>query len=128
MICLKCQKTYCKRCIEKLDNNEKNCPNNCKDPEFKDSLDKNDILSKLKFICVGCENEIPYGEAEKHHNSCCPDKTLNGKISKKKSELKMKKISAKEVDKLRKKGNKITYISGMLNFINIYLYSNNVRN
>ena len=40
----------------------------------------------------------------------------------------MKKISAKEVDKLRKKGKKMTYISGMLNFINIDLYSNNVRN
>ena len=112
MMCLTCQKEYCKRCIDKLDTNEKICPNNCKDPEFKTSLVKIDILSKLKFICVGCEKEIYYNEAKSHHNSCCPDKSSKGKISKKKSQMKMKRLTAKEVEKFRKKGKDIVYISG----------------
>ena len=112
MMCFKCQKVYCKRCIDKLDEHEKKCPNNCELPEFKISLDKNEILSKLKFICLGCEIEIPYNEAEMHHNSCCPNQTSHGKISKKKSIMKMKRLRPTEVEQLRKQGKDIVYISG----------------
>ena len=62
-------------------------------------VEKNLILSKLKFQCPNCKSEIEYNNVEKHHNSC--------KIQGKK---KMKKIDKKEVEKLNKNKDIITKI------------------
>jgi carboxypeptidase C (cathepsin A) len=124
-ICLKCQKAYCKQCLDKWKENNKTCPNNCNEPEYTKCLGKKDILSKFKFICVGCENEIEYNNAENHHNTCCPGKTSAGFV---KNQVKIKKLTSEEVDKLRKEGNQITYItSKKLPNLIIYIYSNNIR-
>jgi hypothetical protein len=74
-MCMKCQNVYCKKCIDNLSEKNEKCPNNCDSPTFQNCLVKKEILSKLYFCCVGCGKEIPYDEAEKHHISCCPDKT-----------------------------------------------------
>ena len=42
-------------------------------PNYQRSLGKKDILSKLKFKCLNCENEIEYEKIQSHYNSC-PDK------------------------------------------------------
>ena len=79
-------------------------------------------MSKLKFICVGCGNEIQYDEAEKHHQSCCPDKTSsNTKIPKR---PKIRKIESNEIDKYKKEGEEIEYITGKkkYNYIFFILY------
>ena len=85
-ICLKCQKAFCQKCIG-----------------------KNDILSKLKFFCVGCQAEITYDKAESHHNSCCPEKTSSGFV---KNKSKIKRLSSEEVNKYKQQGSELTYITG----------------
>ena len=122
LICLSCQNNYCKRCIDEWKEKNEKCPKGCESPNYQKSIGKNDILSKLNFKCVGCGKEIPYDQAESHHNSCCPDKTsLNmdkpvkeakqiSKVTPKES--KMKKISPEESAKLVKKGQEMVYITG----------------
>ena len=112
IICLKCQKVFCKKCIDKWKENNNNCPNNCNEPNYQKCLGKNDILSKFKFFCVGCNDEIDYDKAEAHHNDCCPGKTS---AEFKKNEVKLKKLSSNEVEMLKNQGNQITYITGKIN-------------
>jgi len=112
LMCMSCQKTYCKKCIDNNGNNAK-CPNNCDNPNYQKSIGTNDILSKLKFTCVGCEKEIGYDEAQKHHDSCCPGKTSEKMNSNKTPNGgKLRRLKSEEVNKLKKEGNDITYITG----------------
>ena len=86
-MCMKCQNVYCKNCIDKWEKQDNKCPNRCQNPNYMKSLEKNCILSKLKFKCENCEDEIEFDNVEKHHNSC--------KIKNKK---KIKKIDKKDVN------------------------------
>lgn len=106
-ICLKCQSVYCKKCIDKWSEKNENCPKNCENPEYQKCLGKNDILSKFKFTCVGCLEEIEYDKAESHHSTCCPGKTSADFVKKK---PKLKKITSEEAETLTKQGNKMNYI------------------
>ena len=130
LMCMSCQKTYCKKCIDNSSDNNIKCPNNCENPNYQKSIGKNEILSKLKFICVGCKKEIGYDEAQKHHDSCCPDKTSKNMDSNKTPDKpKIRKLQSEEVDKLKKKGKEITYMTGkkIINLLIFILYSNNFR-
>ena len=111
--CLKCQGVFCKKCLDIWSqNNNEICPNNCEEPEYIKTLAKNEILSKLKFICVGCENEILYEEAENHHNLCCPDKTSeNPSLQKIKNKNLIKKLTPEEFDIFKKQNFEIFYIT-----------------
>jgi hypothetical protein len=120
VMCMNCQNNYCKDCIEKWKEKNNKCPKGCESPNYQKSIGKNDILSKLKFRCVGCGNEIPYDEAEKHHGSCCPDKTISDmkqpiKTEEAKPEIprktKLKKLTPEESEKLVKKGKEMVYIT-----------------
>ena len=129
LMCMKCQIAYCKKCIDKWNENNKNCPNNCDSANYQYCVGKNDILLKLKFNCVGCGKEILYNEAESHHESCCPGKTSTNlkeiKEKKEKSETKeiketkkatkkppnIKKINPEEIEKLKKQGKEVNYIT-----------------
>ena len=116
LICMVCQNNYCKHCIDKWKEKNEKCPKGCESPNYQNSIGKNDILSKLNFKCVGCGKEIPYDQAENHHNSCCSDKTsLNmDKSVKEVNQVtpKLKKISPEESAKLVKKGQEMVYITG----------------
>ena len=90
MMC-KCQNIYCKACIDNWSIKNKKCPNNCSEPNYQKCLIKNDILSKLKFRCLGCQKEIYYNDAESHHNSCCPDKKIS----------KLKNVSFEEISNMK---------------------------
>ena len=103
LMCMNCQKVYCKRCIDNSINKSKKCT--CTNPNYQKCISKNDLLSQLKFICVGCEKEIKYDDAEKHHESCCP-----GKTSKKTNstetliETRIKRLKSEEMKNLKKQG------------------------
>ncbi len=124
-MCMKCQKVYCKKCIDNLPQKELKCPNNCSQPNYQKSLGKNEILTKLHFKCEECGNLIKYDEAQKHHNSCSPDKissNLNKNTNNNKA-CKFQKISKNEMTILQKKGNDITYITGKKNYYyNLYTF------
>ena len=94
---MKCQNVYCKKCIDNLSEKNEKCPNNCDSPTFQNCLGKKEILSKLYFSCVGCGKEIPYDEAEKHHTSCCPNKTSSNLKKKSTSKIiRYKKIKTRK--------------------------------
>ena len=130
VMCLKCQNTYCQKCIDKWKQENEKCPDNCDEPNYQECKGKIDILSNLKFICVGCGIEITYKEAKDHHESCCPDKTSDNidifKKLRKAPEVKMVKLSSQEVDALKKQGSEMSYITGKKNkknliFLNIVI-------
>jgi hypothetical protein len=113
LMCMVCQKAYCKKCIDNSINKDKKC--SCENPNYQKYLSKIEMLSSLKFICVGCGKDITYNEAQKHHDSCCPGKTSKDmKINKTPKESRIKKLDSEEMSKLKKKGKKIEYITGNL--------------
>ena len=110
MICLKCQKTFCQKCIDDWSKTNEKCPNQCSEPNYQKSIGKNDILSKLKFKCKKCGGEYYYHEIRKHNETCnssISSNSNNDDINNKR----LKNISISEVDKLKKNGAEITYIT-----------------
>ena len=110
-MCMNCQNVYCKNCIEQWEKKNNKCPNRCQNTNYQKSLEKNLILSKLKFKCVNCKNEIEYNNVEKHHNSC--------KIQ---SKNKIKKIPSNTIQKLGIKKEDIEYITSKKNIFNLFYY------
>ena len=134
VMCMKCQKNYCKKCIDNWSENNKKCPEGCNAPNYQNSIGKNDILSQLKFRCIGCSKEILYDEAQRHHEICCPDKNSSEPKKEEKEEKedkfeniveeyenieenvnsknsKLKKLSPEESALLVKKGKIMKYIT-----------------
>ena len=96
VMCMKCQNSYCKRCSEDWSKKNDKCPNRCENPNYQRSLEKNNILSKLKFKCENCGEQIFYEKVENHMNECTT-KDIN--VRKKR----MRKLNMEEVTNLRKK-------------------------
>ena len=90
-MCSKCQKNYCKKCLEDYSNMKK-CPNDNKESEFKHSIMINEMLSKLKYKCKNCKKEVIKDEIKSHLEENCKyvelerEKTL-AEIIKTKKEL-----------------------------------------
>lgn len=57
--CIKCDNSFCKKCIEKLNNI---CPNYCCNTSFEKDKLKEDILSNLAFKCNKCKDLFPYDQ------------------------------------------------------------------
>jgi len=122
IICMKCQKVFCKKCIENWKKKSEKCPNvNCNSPSYKECIGKKEILSILKFKCSRCGALIEYFEAKDHHDMCFPEKISKEIIEKEKDNEnilpKMEKISVEEVQILKRKGAKIKNMTSKYNFI-----------
>ena len=91
----------------------------CNEPNYKDSIGKKDILSKLKFNCVGCQNKIPYDEIIKHHEYCCPDKKSSD-IDKTPTPSKLQRVSSDDIAELKKEGKEMVYITRKPKKYNFY--------
>ena len=120
VMCLTCQKVYCKRCIDKWSESNQKCQNGCENPNYQKNIGKNDILSKLKIKCRKCE------KISKHYDTCTPeqipaeeDNKIEEKISQQK-EQKFKKISKEEIDNFKKQGKDIMYITSKLFILNLF--------
>ena len=110
IMCMKCQNSYCQKCIDNLDKNNEICPNKCNEPTFNKSLSKNDILSKFKFKCRKCGIEYFYHEIKKHCEAC-NSSNIQSSVKEKKGP-KLKKITVDEIDKRKKEGIEVEYITG----------------
>ena len=98
VICLNCQNSYCKKCIEKFKEKGELCPNKCENPIIKDIIGKNNYISKFKFKCIkGCGEEILFNDIEKHYSTECLSKE-----NKNNNKKKMKIINAKEAENYKK--------------------------
>ena len=60
VMCMNCQNVYCKKCIDEWSKKDNKCPNRCENPNYKKSIEKSNTLSKLKFKCEKCGEEILY--------------------------------------------------------------------
>ena len=126
VMCLNCQNAFCKKCIDNWSKKSQQCPNRCDNPNYQKSIGKNDILSKIKIKCKGCGNPIEYENVDKHYNTCCPDKLKEDDNKIEIEEVnntpnsKFEKITKEEIDKLKKEGNEIAYITGKIFIIIIF--------
>ena len=96
-----CQKVYCKKCIDIWEKTNKACPNNCKNPHYQKCLGKEEILSKLQFKCIKCNEDFLYKDAEEHHKSCCPNRNI--KIVNEENKKNIKKKKKNNINKNRDK-------------------------
>ena len=80
VMCMNCQKAYCKRCIEHWNNMKNYCPNKCNNPEYKKCILVGNILSKLNFKCKDCSNIVNYDKMERHALSKCETIEVNYKL------------------------------------------------
>ena len=104
-MCNKCQKNYCKKCLEDFSKMKK-CPNDNKESEFKHSIMINEMLSKLKYKCKNCKEEISQSDIKSHLEKNCEyvelehEKTLAEIIQTKKELIKLspQEMEGKKVD------------------------------
>ena len=113
-MCMKCQNVYCKKCIDDWSKKSEKCPNRCEEPNYKRSLVKNEILSRLQFKCKKCGSSISYDDMQKHYENCNPEKHYKKEEYTMETPMgrKLEKLSIDQVDKFRQKGNDITFITG----------------
>ena len=96
VMCLGCTNKFCKKCIESWKKKSQTCPNRCENTQFKDVIEKNNLITKFKFKCIkGCGEEIPFNDIKNHYNSDCLQKK-KGKDSKT-----LKILTIDEVSKLK---------------------------
>ena len=106
-MCNECQNAYCKKCLEKYSNLKK-CPNDNKNVKFSHCIQKNDLLSKLKYKCKNCNKEVIQTDIQSHLKTNCKpndeigkEKSLIEEIQSKKGLIKISKeeMKNKKADK-----------------------------
>ena len=106
-MCSECQNAYCKKCLENYSNLER-CPNDNKNTKFSHCIQKNDLLSKLKYRCKNCLKEVVQTDIQFHLKSNCKtntemerERTLSEIIQTKKELIKLskKEMENKKIDK-----------------------------
>ena len=71
MMCMVCQKVYCKLCISQWAITNRKCPYRCINPNYQIAKDMTQLLSKLKFKCKNCNKIIKYNNMKNHYLSGC---------------------------------------------------------
>ena len=111
-MCKKCQTVFCKDCIETYSKHNKKCPNKCKNPKYTKCVDKNAMLSLLKFRCKNCKEEVKYYNVKTHLSSGCEtnlnqDKLVDALFEKRK----LIKLKKDDVGKITDLGQKVNHLS-----------------
>ena len=102
-MCLICQKVYCKKCLEKWSEENRKCPNGCDEPNYKESLGKNELLSQLKFMCIKCGRQVLYINVQKHLETNCNSGAIPLKG--------LKKLSSGQVNEYKKKSKDVSHMT-----------------
>ena len=95
LMCSGCQNSYCLKCLENL-SNITSCPNKCNKNKFSKSISKNELLSKIKYKCKNCKEDIFQINIPAHLESNCQPKI---KELNKKSLIRLSPIEMKSIDK-----------------------------
>ena len=107
VMCMNCQNAYCQKCIDGWSKKDNKCPNRCENPNYKKNIEKNNILSKLKFKCQKCGEEILYNNVKSHLESCNPNsnsvKNNNNAQNNNTRTKRLKKLTKKELDTMKQK-------------------------
>ena len=138
VMCLSCMNHFCKNCTDSWNKKNKTCLNGCQDAVLKNEIEKNRLITKLKFKCIkGCGEEILFSDIKSHYDSNCLKKKENNKekvknkvYGKKDPNSKIIVLKIEEIIKLKKK-NKIdnsSYLTSKNKQYLIYIiYSNYIR-
>ena len=120
VICLSCQNSFCKKCIQDWKAKNGSCPKNCEICMINDVIGKNNFITKFKFKCIkGCGEEIPFDNINNHYSSDC--------LNKKKLKS-IKTLTSKEAAEYRIKENtEIPHLTSMYKKLIYFIYSNNLR-
>ena len=103
-ICLECQNTYCKKCIEDWKEKKGSCPSGCNNPDIKDVINKNNLITKFKFKCIrGCGEEILFKDLESHYSTDCVSKKNKFKILTREEVIQYKNKIEEKIDNLTSK-------------------------
>ena len=95
VMCLNCLNNFCKNCTDKWKKKKNTCPNGCENATLKTQIEKNRLITKLKFKCIkGCGAEILFSDITNHYNSNCLEKKI--RFLKKEEVAKLK--NRKELD------------------------------
>ena len=99
-MCNKCQKSFCKKCLEE-NSNLKICPNDKEETQFIHSVFADGMLSNLKYKCKNCLKEVIQSDINAHLEENCEHveierkKTLAEELKTKKQLIK---LSSKEME------------------------------
>ena len=92
--CNKCNKCFCKICIDNYANSKSICPFKCDNPLYNPNKFVENVLAILQFKCKnGCDKIIKYEELQKHYQEDCDKIDFKAKykeLLKKYKELKNK--------------------------------------
>ena len=135
VMCLNCQNYYCKKCIEDWKKKSPTCPNKCEEPIFKNVIEKNRLITKMKFKCIkGCGAEILFDDIKNHYNSNClknkndsNNNSIDKKNDKDEKKSKIKILSKDQVMELKNKSTNTKYFTSNSTLFYILFYSNNFR-
>ena len=92
LLCSSCSACYCEQCIE-----DKSKCDNCHNSniEYRKNISKCQLLSRLKYRCNNCSNEVYQNDILAHLESNCHKKTLKEMFTTKKE---LKRLSMEEVE------------------------------
>lgn len=113
MMCLECQKSFCKNCSEELTIDF----HLCEKPNFIKNKNVIEMIQKLKYLCNNCKQEVKEADIESHiKNGCIKNKNptkLIDAIYRKKA---LKLLTPGEKNKLSDGNVKVNHISGKILF------------
>ena len=120
-ICSSCHLIYCKKCA-----NEYIDCQNCNESYYIRNLFLNDILSNLKFTCLLCKNIIGYYEVKNHYIIHHKDEFIFENYEDYKYEIIkiIKKLTADEMNSIKKQNQNIMNLTSKRNFQLIFIYIN----
>ena len=117
VMCIICQSTFCKKCLENCKDDKGLCQKKCKKSNYKDLIGKNIHITKFKFKCInGCGEEIPFNDIQKHYSKKCNNikkvKKLEKAIVQDNKHKQLRILTPREVAESKKKsGEKIPFIT-----------------
>ena len=128
VMCVGCQNYFCIKCINDWKKKSGVCPNRCENPIYKSVIEKNRLISKMKFRCIkGCGAEISFDDIKSHYNSNCLENIQinnQGKIhiddedeNEDNYKSKIKILSIDEVTNLRNQNKNFEYVTSNYNII-----------
>lgn len=123
MMCTQCQVNYCKNCIEDWSKDHSRCPQDCEIPNYIKNIDKESIISNLKYRCNNCQEEVKYSQIESHLSKGCEKNEnslrLSESIYKKK---KLIKLTEQDIKKLKQNKEEINYLTSKKYFYFIFIF------
>ena len=126
MFCTSCQNTYCKNCLNGW---VKTCPNSCENPNYIENISTKEILSKLKYECQNCGNQVKFEDIKSHLDSNCIKVSNKSKAMAKGFNCSkiLRKLTPEETDQMIKNGSKISRLTSKKKKIFLYFFSYYIR-